>query len=292
MRDNFKREYEIKKRKIEESLNKFILLKEVSSPLREAMRHLILSGGKRIRPILVYETYRICGGENEEEILPPACATELIHTFTLIHDDLPAIDNDDIRRGKPTVHKVFGEDIAILAGDALFIYGVEIFLKSIAKPDKIIRALNSLLNSLGPRGVIEGEVLDIKSIDKKPDEEYVKNIHTKKTANFISSCLEIGAILGGAREKEIKKFKEAGFEMGMAFQIQDDILDIIGDKEKLGKSVKKDINKMTYVKVYGLQKAREIAKEHIERAKKLLKEVPYKTDFLQKLCDFIIERNY
>ncbi len=289
---NFKEEYEIRKRKIEESLNNFISISEVSSPLREAMRHLILAGGKRLRPVLVYETYRICGGKDDNEILPPACATELIHTFTLIHDDLPAIDNDDMRRGKPTVHKVFGEDIAILAGDALFIYGIEIFLKSKAKPEKILKALNSLLDALGPRGVIEGEVLDIKSVDMEPEEEYVRRIHTKKTAMFIASCLEIGAILGEAKEEEIKKFKEAGLEMGMAFQIQDDILDVTGDKEKLGKDVKKDANKMTYVRVYGLEKAREIAQKHIDRAKHLLKELPYKTDFLEKICDFIIERNY
>jgi len=290
--DNFKEEYEIRKRKIEESLSNFISIDEVSSPLREAMRHLILAGGKRLRPVLVYETYRICGGKDDEEILPPACSTELIHTFTLIHDDLPAIDNDDMRRGKPTVHKVFGEDIAILAGDALFIYGIEIFLKSKSKPEKILKALSSLLNALGPRGVIEGEVLDIKSVDMEPEKEYVRKIHTKKTAMFISSCLEIGAILGEAKEEEIKKFKEAGLEMGMAFQIQDDILDVTGDKEKLGKNVKKDANKMTYVRVYGLEKAKEIAQKHIDRAKYLLKELPYKTDFLQKICDFIIERNY
>ena len=289
---NFKEEYEISKRKIEESLNNFISINEVSSPLREAMRHLILAGGKRLRPVLVYETYIICGGKDDNEILPPACATELIHTFTLIHDDLPAIDNDDMRRGKPTVHKVFGEDIAILAGDALFIYGIEIFLKSKAKPEKILKALNSLLDALGPRGVIEGEVLDIKSVDMEPEEEYVRRVHTKKTAMFIASCLEIGAILGEAKEEEIKKFKEAGLEMGMAFQIQDDILDVTGDKEKLGKDVKKDANKMTYVRVYGLEKAREIAQKHIDRAKHLLKELPYKTDFLEKICNFIIERNY
>ena len=289
---NFKEEYEIRKRKIEESLNNFISISEVSSPLREAMRHLILAGGKRLRPVLVYETYIICGGKDDNEILPPACATELIHTFTLIHDDLPAIDNDDMRRGKPTVHKVFGEDIAILAGDALFIYGIETFLKSKAKPEKILKALNSLLDALGPRGVIEGEVLDIKSVDMEPEEEYVRRIHTKKTAMFIASCLEIGAILGEAKEEEIKKFKEAGLEMGMAFQIQDDILDVTGDKEKLGKDVKKDANKMTYVRVYGLEKAREIAQKHIDRAKHLLNELPYKTDFLEKICDFIIERNY
>jgi len=292
MTNNFREEYETIKRKIEESLINFISIEEVSSPLREAMRYLILAGGKRLRPLLVYETYRICGGKDDEEILPPACATELIHTFTLIHDDLPAIDNDDMRRGKPTVHKVFGEDIAILAGDALFIYGIEVFLRSKSKTEKILKALSSLLNALGPRGVIEGEVLDVKSVNMKPEKEYVRKIHTKKTAMFISSCLEIGAILGGAREEEIKKFKEAGIEMGIAFQIKDDILDATGNKEELGKNVKKDANKMTYVKVYGLEKAKEIAKNQIERAKKILKELPYNTNFLQKICDFIIERNY
>lgn len=289
---NFKEEYETKKKKIEENLIKFIFLQDVISPLREAMQHLIIAGGKRIRPILTYETYRICGGKDDEEIIPPACAIELVHTFTLIHDDLPAIDNDDLRRGVKTVHKAYGENIAILAGDALFIYGIELFLKSKSEPDRLLRALNSLVKALGPKGVIEGEVLDIKGEKMEPEENYLKRIHLEKTAIFFSSCLEIGAILASTKEEEISKFKEIGIEMGMAFQIQDDILDLTGDKEKMGKKVKKDINKMTYVKVSGLEKSIGIAKSHIDRAKYILDSLPYDTTFLKNLCDFIIKRTF
>ncbi len=289
---NFQEEYEIRKNKIEENLLKFISLENVASPLKEAMQHLILAGGKRIRPIVAYETYRICGGKEEEEILFPCCAIEIVHTFTLIHDDLPPIDNDDLRRGVPTVHKAYGEDIAILAGDALFIYGIEVFLKSKSEPDRLLRALNSLVKALGPKGVIEGEVLDIKGEKMEPEENYLKRIHLEKTAIFFSSCLEIGAILANAKKEEISKFKEIGLEMGMAFQIQDDILDLTGDKEKMGKKVKKDINKMTFVKVFGLEKSIEIAKSHIDRAKFILDSLPYDTTFLKNLCDFIIKRTF
>ncbi len=290
--ENFLREYEIRKKKIEENLLKFLSLENVTSPLKEAMQHLILAGGKRIRPILTYETYRICGGKEDHEIIPPACAIEIVHTFTLIHDDLPCIDNDDLRRGVPTVHKAFGEDIAVLAGDALFIYGIEVFLKSKSEPLKLLRALDSFVKALGPKGVIEGEVLDIKGEKMEPDVDYLKKIHLEKTAKFFSSCLEIGAILANAKKEEVEKFKEIGLEMGMAFQIQDDILDLTGDKEKVGKRVKKDINKMTYVKVFGLEKSIEIAKSHIDRAKFILDNLPYDTSFLKNLCDFIIKRTF
>ncbi len=289
---DFLKEYEKRRELIEIYLKKFLELEGVSSPLKEAMQYTIKAGGKRFRPVIMYETYRICGGRDEEEIMPPACAAELIHTFTLIHDDLPAIDNDELRRGKPTLHKVFGEDVAILAGDALFIYGIEVFLEAKSEPEKILKALKSLVKSLGSKGVIEGEVLDVKGVGMKPNQNYVKKIHAKKTALFISSCLEIGSIFGGANDEEIKKFKEAGFEMGMAFQIQDDILDIVGEKEKLGKEVRKDADKMTFVKVFGLEKSKEIARIHIQNAKKILKELPYNTKFLEKTCDFIISRNY
>ncbi|MEN3046271.1 MAG: polyprenyl synthetase family protein [Candidatus Hydrothermales bacterium] len=289
---NFLEEYNKRKLKIEESLLRYIDLKDVSSPLREAMRHLILAGGKRVRPIITYEAYKVCGGEKDEEIIPPACAIEIVHTFTLIHDDLPAIDNDDLRRGVPTVHRVYGEDIAILAGDALFIFGIEVFLDSKARPEKVLLALNSLVKALGPKGVIEGEVLDIKGEKMELNTQYLENIHLKKTALLFSSCFEIGAILGNADKETITKLKNTGIELGMAFQIKDDILDAIGEKEKIGKKVRKDINKMTYVKAYGVEKSLEIAKEHINRAKSILEEFNNKAEFLIKLCDFIIEREF
>ncbi|MEN3043972.1 MAG: polyprenyl synthetase family protein [Candidatus Hydrothermales bacterium] len=289
---NFLEEYNKRKAKIEEYLLKYITLKDVSSPLREAMQHLILAGGKRVRPIITYETYKVCGGEDDKEIIPPACAVEIVHTFTLIHDDLPAIDNDDLRRGVPTVHKVYGEDIAILAGDALFILGIEVFLDSKAKTERVLLALNSLVKALGPRGVIEGEVLDIKGESMELNTHYLKNIHFKKTALLFSSCFEIGAILGNADKEMISKLKDAGIELGMAFQIKDDILDATGEKEKTGKKIKKDINKMTYVKAYGVEKSLEIAKEHVNKAKLILEEFNDKTKFLRELCDFIIKREF
>jgi geranylgeranyl diphosphate synthase type II len=292
MKKDFKKEFEKKRKRVERFLNKFLNLRKVPEPLRSSMRYTIKAGGKRLRPILVLESYEITGKDIEDEIMPPACAVEMVHTFTLIHDDLPAIDNDDFRRGKPTLHKIFGEDIAILAGDALFIYGIETFLKSEAAPKRVLEALKVFSKALGGEGVIAGEVLDIKGVGKKPNRRYLKKVHMLKTASLISVCLEIGAIIAGVKEREREIFKKAGREMGLAFQIQDDILDITGDEKKVGKKLRKDADKMTYPKLFGVERSKEIAQKHVNNAKKLLNLLPYNTDFLQDICDFIIERKW
>lgn len=292
---DFLKEFEKRKKQVDKSILEFLKFdKKIPSTLRKSVPYPLKAGGKRIRPITLISVYKLCGGENKSWIIPPACAVEMIHTFSLVHDDLPAIDNDDLRRGLPTVHKKFDEATAILTGDALFIYGIEVFLKSKATSDLKIKALDILLKSIGPAGVIGGEIYDIEGERKKPDPGYVKKIHLLKTAEFFKACFLMGAIFA-KKFKKLRALEEMGLKMGLAFQIVDDILDETGDEKKVGKKLKKDINKMTYVKVYGIQKAKEKALKLKERAKKILIKSFRKNkerDFLEFLFDFIIERDY
>lgn len=292
---NFLKEFEKKRKEVDNALFKFLKFnRNVPFTLKKAIPYPLKAGGKRIRPIIVLSTYKLCGGKNKSWVMAPACAVEMIHTFSLVHDDLPAIDNDDLRRGMPTVHKKFDEATAILTGDALFIYGIEVFLKSRAPADLKVKALDILLKAIGPAGVVGGEVYDIEGERKKPNPVYLKKIHLLKTAEFFKACFLIGGIFA-KNFKKLKHLEEMGLKMGLAFQIVDDVLDEIGDEKKVGKKLKKDINKMTYVKVYGVKKAKEKAYKLKEEAKKVLiknfKE-SRERKFLENLFDFIIEREY
>lgn len=291
---NFLKEFEKRKGEIDSVLFKFLKFdKSVPATLKKSIPYPLKAGGKRIRPIIVVSTYKLCGGKNKKWILPPACSVEMIHTFSLVHDDLPAIDNDDLRRGIPTVHKKFDEATAILTGDALFIYGMEVFLKSKAPAEIKVKALDVLLKAIGPSGVVGGEVYDIEGERKKPNPLYLKKIHLLKTAQFFKACFLIGGIF--AKFKKLKILEEIGLKIGLAFQIVDDILDEIGEEKKVGKKLKKDINKMTYVKVYGVERAMEKAERLKEKAKEILignfKENKERK-FLENLFDFIVEREY
>jgi geranylgeranyl diphosphate synthase type II len=292
---DFLKEFEKRKREIDEEIFKFLKFdKNVPLTLRKSIPYPIKAGGKRIRSIIALSTYRLCGGKNKEYILPPAVSIELIHTFSLVHDDLPAIDNDDLRRGIPSLHKKFDEATAILTGDALFIYGIEVFLKSKAPPFLKMKALEVLVKAIGPCGVVGGEIYDIEGERKKPNKNYLKKIHILKTAEFFKACFLIGGIFAERFEK-LKILESIGLKIGLAFQIVDDILDEIGDEEKMGKGVKKDINKMTYVKVFGVQKAKERAILEKEKAKRILIqnfEESKEREFLENLFDFIVNREH
>ncbi len=292
------REY-LKKRK--EEVDRYIeiyLPEEGEGPslLRKAMRYSLLAGGKRIRPILAITTYEAIKGENKknEEIMPVAVSLEYIHTFTLIHDDLPALDNDDLRRGKPTNHKVFGEAMAILAGDALFIESFNLLLKSTLNSENLVKIMQVLSHEIGISGVIGGQVVDIEAEKERTcDEDRVKFIHERKTASFIRASIEIGAVAGGADEKTLKLLKEAGTKIGLAFQIVDDILDETSTPEELGKTPGKDrmSGKCTWVKVYGLKRAREDAERLKNEAVDLLNLIPH-TEILKGIAEFIVKRTY
>jgi len=292
---NFLKEFEKRKNEIDREIFKFLEFdKSVPLTLRKSIPYPIKAGGKRIRSIIAVSTYKLCGGKIKEYILPPAVSIELIHTFSLVHDDLPAIDNDDLRRGLPSLHRKFDEATAILTGDALFIYGIEVFLKSKAPCLLKMKALEVLVKAIGPSGVVGGEIYDIEGERKKPNKNYLKKIHILKTAEFFKACFLIGGIFAEKFEK-LKILENMGLKIGLAFQIVDDILDEIGDKEKMGKGTKKDLNKMTYVKVFGIEKAKEKAIKEKEEAKKILIknfEESKEREFLENLFDFIVEREH
>lgn len=229
--------------------------------LFEAMRYTVLLPGKRLRPVMCLETCKLFGG-NLKEALPTACAIEMLHAQTLIHDDLPCMDNDDFRRGKPTNHKVFGEAIAVLAGDALLTFAPWIIMKNTKNKEIVLRILNEYFKYAGAYGVIAGQVIDIES-EKKVENlsnpmQTLDYIHKHKTADLFKLAIRTGAIIGGANEEQLQDLTIFAEKLGLAFQISDDILDDISTFEEMGKTIGKDkhAEKLTYVSLYGLDNAR------------------------------------
>ncbi len=268
----------------------------------EAVRYSVFAGGKRIRPILSLMVNEMFAG-SKESLFPAACAIEMIHTYSLIHDDLPAMDNDDFRRGKPSNHKQFGEAIAILAGDALLNMAFEWIANMDHQPQIIISILREISNASGAWGMIGGQVADLEAegrllINSDKDsssqinhENELDYIHKHKTAALIKAPVVVGALNAEVSESEIDHCQQFGTLIGLAFQVTDDILDIEGDQKTLGKSVGKDIesNKLTYPALYGLENAKNKAKVLIEQSKDIISS--YKNnDLLMQLADLIINR--
>ena len=262
----------------------------------EAMNYSLSAGGKRLRPILTLEACKIVGG-NEDEAIPFAIAIEMIHTYSLIHDDLPALENDDLRRGRPTNHKVYGEAMGILAGDALLNYAFEVMLAgSINKenPEKYLKAINEIAKGAGIYGMIGGQVVDVESENKQIEKEKLDYIHMNKTAAMMVGCMRAGATIGGANSEQMEEITKYAKNIGLSFQIVDDILDIVGDEAKLGKKVGSDIenHKSTYPSLLGLDKSKEIAHNLIDEAKKSIEKLSDDVDFLKGLAEYIIDREY
>jgi geranylgeranyl diphosphate synthase, type II len=266
----------------------------------QAMRYSIFAGGKRLRPILVREGARICGG-SEKAVLPTACALEFIHTYSLIHDDLPAMDNDDYRRGQLTSHKKFGEDVAVLAGDALLTEAFGLLAENAknkeVKPEAVLRVIALVVEASGIRGMIGGQLVDTCE-DSSPaggknraKEKILDYIHTHKTLALIKASLLSGAILSGANARQLGALSKYADKIGLAFQIADDILDVIGDKIKLGKKGSDIKNKkLTYVSLYGLERSQKLARNLADQAKKDLSIFGREKYILASLADFIVER--
>lgn len=284
---------------IEEVLNKYLPKEEgYAAKVMEAMNYSVLAGGKRLRPMLMEETYRMFGG-SEQVIEPFMAAQEMIHTYSLVHDDLPCMDDDEYRRGRKTTHAVYGEGMAVLAGDALLNYAFETACKAFSLTEdvqKAAKALTILANKAGIYGMIGGQTADIMAEDADPDtvtEELLLYIHKNKTAALIQSSMMIGAVLAGADTKQINDIEKIGYNIGIAFQIQDDILDVTGTFEELGKPIGSDEenNKVTYVTLMGLEKAKEEVAKLSKEAVTLLKEMGYEHDFLEKLIVDLIHRN-
>ena len=279
---------------IDKALDEYIPVKEnPQSEIYNAMRYSLFAGGKRLRPVLMLETAKLFGMD-WEDIKPFACALEMIHTYSLIHDDLPAMDDDDLRRGKPTNHIVFGEDIAILAGDALLNKAFEIVTEAeYADYKRAVKAINFLSTSSGSEGMIGGQVVDLASEGKKITADELRYIHLLKTGALIRAACMIPAIYYGATEEETKAIDDFAVNLGIAFQIRDDILDVIGDKELLGKPIGSDAScdKNTYVSLLGLEESERLVKQHSQSAVNALKVFGDKAEFLVRLTEYLINRN-
>ena len=261
----------------------------------DAMEYSVMAGGKRLRPMMMYQAYKMFGGEDKELIEPFMAAIEMIHTYSLVHDDLPAMDNDTYRRGRKTTHVVYGEDMGILAGDALLNFAYETAIKGAlaAKAAKnAINALAILSKKAGIMGMVGGQVVDVELTGKKLDEERLDFIFKLKTGALLEASLMVGAALAGADEKYIELMEQAGLNIGMAFQIQDDILDVTSTAEVLGKPIHSDEKneKTTYVTLLGIDKAEKIVEKESVGAIELLKSLPVRNDYLEWLLTQLIHR--
>ncbi len=257
------------------------------------MMNYSVDGGKRIRPILAIASFESSGGKDMNILLPVACGLELIHTYSLIHDDLPSMDNDDIRRGKASAHKKFGEARAILSGDGLFAYAFELFTQGSGLIQEKYSVIKSVSEAVGPKGIVFGQSLDIDNeIDDSP--KSLRRIHVNKTAKFIAVSIKCGAIMARASEFMTDNLYSAGLYMGLLFQYTDDILDIVGEEKKLGKTPGKDIasGKLTAPAVYGLEGARFRAERYAELAKKRFSALGEGFKILNQITDFILYRTY
>ena len=284
-----------RRRLVDETLDR-VLPPEDSPPptVHRAMRYSVMAGGKRLRPILVIAGCEAVGGM-AERVLPTACALELIHTYSLIHDDLPAMADDDYRRGRLTNHKVFGEAVAILAGDALLTHAFRLVAGNVdgASDARVIAdVVAEIAEAAGTDGMVGGQVVDIESEGKTVSAETLDYIHTRKTAALIRASLRVGAMLAGAKPDALKAITRAGEALGLAFQIVDDILDVEGSLEELGKTAGSDQRKQkaTYPALHGLEASRRRARQLIEDAKVALAPLGPAARPIAALADFIYER--
>ncbi len=277
--------------RINEALDKVLPHEEVNpGVLHEAMRYAVLGKGKRIRPLLVLMSNACCGGA-EESALPAACALELTHTYSLVHDDLPAMDDDDLRRGKLSCHKAFSEAIAILAGDALQAMAFDL-LGASYPPAVAAPACHALASAVGPAGMVGGQVLDLEGEGKALELEQVGAIHLRKTGALIAAACTIGGLVGGADEEQLAALQRYAHAFGLAFQIIDDVLDVSSTSEELGKTAGKDAaaEKSTYASLLGVQKAGKLAKDRAREAKNSIKAFGPEALMLRLLADYIVER--
>jgi len=290
-------EYLFRSRQLVDKALDDMLPREDNAPviLHQAMRYSVFAGGKRIRPILAMAAAEVVGGQ-VETVLPLAVSLECIHTYSLIHDDLPAMDDDDLRRGKPTAHKVFGEAVAILAGDALLTFAFEVLTSAetvrVHRPDRLMVVIGELASAAGSRSLIAGQVMDIVSEGKTVDAGTVEQIVRDKTAALIRASLSCGARLAGGTAEEIQILGRFGEHIGKVFQIRDDLLDLEGDPEKLGKTVRKDQQrgKATYPMLLGRNGARELLSDLVASALQAIQPLGEKADILNSLAEYLGRR--
>ncbi len=292
---NFQSDFIKMQKLVEDELKKYMDIRKIPQQrIFDAMSYSLLAGGKRLRPVIMLYAAKMCGGDIGS-VLPFACAMEMIHTYSLIHDDLPCMDNDDLRRGKPTNHKMFDEETAVLAGDALLNMAFEItssMANSDIPADRILRAISVISRSSGAFGMIGGQMIDIESENKKISIEELKHLHSLKTGAIIRASGVVGAILSGADEEAIKKVDEYCDNLGIAFQIQDDILDVEGSAEKLGKPIGSDIenDKNTYVSLSSIEEAKDMVVIYTNKAIEALECFGDKKEYLCQLALTLVGR--
>lgn len=289
----FQEQYKVYQNSIEKKLDEYLQAKQPSENLASAMRYSLLLGGKRIRPVMTLAACELFDHPAHTS-LPAACALEMIHTYSLIHDDLPSMDDDDLRRGKPTNHKVFGEAVAILAGDGLL---TEAFT-CLADPawgitdHQKIKIVQAIAHAAGAAGMVGGQALDLEYEGKDCNERELENIHAHKTGKLITASLIAGGYAGAASVEQIDKLELIGKKIGLAFQIADDVLDLTATTEELGKNAKSDLKKKksTYPSLIGLEKSKEKAESLLDESLKLLSTFGEKSWFLQELATLIVHR--
>jgi geranylgeranyl diphosphate synthase type II len=285
-----------KKTRVDQTLDR-LLPREDEEPriIHRSMRYSVFAGGKRLRPILAIAAYELAG-RADDAILTPACGLELIHTYSLIHDDLPCMDDDDLRRGQPTNHRVFGEGIAVLAGDALLPLAFECFLGRGMNGRLPLVTLGQIsrrvAHAVGTMGLVGGQVMDITQASSDRQLSTLENTCLMKTGSLIQVSLESGALLGGADPKTIQAVSDYGKALGLAFQITDDVLNVVGDSQKMGKAIKTDASrqKVTFPELLGVEAARHQAREWNQRAVEALSSLGEAAWVLRELADYVIER--
>lgn len=283
---------------VDEALERFFPASpRLEKTVVEAARYSLFAGGKRVRPILCLAAAEVVEG-SANAVMPAACALEMVHTYSLIHDDLPAMDNDDFRRGRPTNHRVYGEAVAILAGDLLLTEAFGLLaappaVEAAAIPaERRLQAVAILARASGAQGMIAGQVIDLESETREVDLTTVEYMHIRKTGALISASLEIGAVLSGASPEALETLIRYGRHVGLAFQITDDLLDVEGDPQVMGKSAGSDAakNKKTYPALVGVARTKEIAQDHVERAVTALDGFGHKADPLRALARYLLVR--
>ncbi|WP_100331519.1 polyprenyl synthetase family protein [Bacillus xiapuensis] len=281
------------KQQLEKELARRIASIQAPPRLQEAMDYSLQAGGKRLRPLLLLATLESFG-KKPQLGLEAAAALEMIHTYSLIHDDLPSMDNDDLRRGKPTNHKVYGEAAAVLAGDALLTYAFQLIAQSEVYTDRQkVQLIASLAEAAGPEGMVAGQMADMEGENQQLTLEELEYIHTNKTGRLLAFSIAAGALLAGASKEQQKHFQTYAYHIGLAFQIQDDILDIEGSEEKMGKPAGSDSAKLksTYPHLLGMPRTKAMLQEHIDKALSALKQTNTNTQLLAELAELIANRD-
>ena len=269
--------------------------KQYPPSIHLAMRHSVFAGGKRLRPILCMEAARMCAGSLPAGVEDLAAGIEMLHTYSLIHDDLPALDNDDLRRGHPTCHVVYGEAMAILAGDALQAYAYEVFSKLNCSAEAKVHIIEEISHATGTvDGMVGGQVVDLEAERSRPGPETLEYIHRAKTGSLITASLVTGCYYAGATSVEVQRVREFGRAAGLAFQIADDILDVTQTSEQLGKTAGKDLaaEKVTYPALYGIEKAEKMASELIVTGCSALDSFGERSATLKELAHYLVERKH